>query len=27
LFNYATQTVGGFADFDYFRIRDKISDN
>jgi beta-xylosidase len=27
LFNYATQTVGGFADFDYFRIHDKISDN
>lgn len=25
LFNYATQTTGGFADFDYFRIEDKIS--
>ena len=25
LFNYATQTVGGFADFDYFRIEDTIS--
>lgn len=24
LFNYATQMVGGFADFDYFRIEDKI---
>ncbi|MBB3841372.1 beta-xylosidase [Runella defluvii] len=26
LFNYATQTTGGFADFDYFRIDDKISE-
>ncbi|WP_374755738.1 glycoside hydrolase family 43 protein [Runella aurantiaca] len=25
LFNYATQNVGGFADFDYFRIEDSIS--
>ena len=25
LFNYATQTTGGFADFDYFRMEDKIS--
>lgn len=25
LFNYATQQTGGFADFDYFRIEDKIS--
>jgi beta-xylosidase len=25
LFNYATKEVGGFADFDYFRIEDKIS--
>ncbi|WP_243348403.1 glycoside hydrolase 43 family protein [Parabacteroides sp. FAFU027] len=25
LFNYATQNVGGYADFDYFRISDKIS--
>jgi len=25
LFNYATKNVGGFADFDYFRIEDKIS--
>ena len=25
LFNYATQNTGGFADFDYFRIEDKIS--
>lgn len=24
LFNYATQNTGGFADFDYFRIDDKI---
>lgn len=27
LFNYATKQTGGFADFDYFRISDKISDN
>ncbi len=26
LFNYATQTTGGFADFDYFRMEDKISE-
>lgn len=25
LFNYATKTAGGFADFDFFRIADKIS--
>lgn len=25
LFNYATKNTGGFADFDYFRIEDKIS--
>ena len=25
LFNYATKNVGGFADFDYFHIDDKIS--
>jgi beta-xylosidase len=25
LFNYATKNVGGFADFDFFRISDKIS--
>jgi beta-xylosidase len=25
LFNYATKNVGGFADFDYFHIEDKIS--
>ncbi|MFD2520608.1 glycoside hydrolase family 43 protein [Emticicia soli] len=25
LFNYATKQVGGFADFDYFRIEDTIS--
>ena len=25
LFNYATQQVGGYADFDYFRIEDRIS--
>jgi len=25
LFNYATKATGGFADFDYFRIGDKIS--
>lgn len=24
LFNYATQQVGGYADFDYFRIQDQI---
>jgi beta-xylosidase len=24
LFNYATKTTGGSADFDYFRIRDKV---
>ena len=26
LFNYATKTPGGFADFDYLRLSDKISD-
>lgn len=26
LFNYATKAPGGYADFDYFRISDKISD-
>lgn len=26
LFNYATKAAGGYADFDYFRISDKISD-
>ena len=25
LFNYATKNVGGYVDFDYFRITDKIS--
>jgi beta-xylosidase len=25
LFNYASKTPGGFADFDYFRINDQIS--
>ena len=25
LFNYATQNVGGFADFDYFKMENKIS--
>ena len=25
LFNYATKEFGGFADFDYFRIEDKVS--
>jgi beta-xylosidase len=25
LFNYATKTAGGFVDFDYFRISDKIA--
>ena len=25
LFNYATKNTGGFTDFDYFRISDKIS--
>lgn len=27
IFNYATKNTGGFADFDYFRISDKISAN
>ena len=27
LFNYATKNVDGFADFDFFRIEDKISMN
>ena len=26
LFNYATKNIGGHADFDYFRIEDKISE-
>jgi beta-xylosidase len=26
LFNYATKNTGGYADFDYFHISDKISD-
>jgi beta-xylosidase len=26
LFNYATETPGGYVDFDYFRISDKISE-
>ena len=26
LFNYATKEVGGYADFDYFKIEDRISD-
>ena len=25
LFNYATKSAGGFVDFDYFRVSDKIS--
>jgi beta-xylosidase len=25
LFNYATKSAGGFADFDFFRIEDKIT--
>jgi hypothetical protein len=25
LFNFATQTTGGFVDFDYYRISDKIT--
>ena len=25
LFNYATKNTGGYADFDYFHIDDKIS--
>jgi hypothetical protein len=25
LFNYATRTAGGFVDFDYFRVSDKIT--
>jgi beta-xylosidase len=25
LFNYATRTAGGFVDFDYFRLSDKIT--
>lgn len=27
LFNYATKNVGGYADFDYFRIEEKISND
>ncbi|WP_278021773.1 hypothetical protein [Flavobacterium ginsengisoli] len=26
LFNYASKTAGGFADFDYFRVEDTISE-
>ena len=26
LFNYATKNIGGFADFDYFRIKDEITE-
>jgi len=25
LFNFATQTTGGFVDFDYFRLSDMIA--
>jgi len=25
LFNYSSKTPGGYADFDYFRIEDKIT--
>jgi beta-xylosidase len=25
LFNYATKTAGGFVDFDYYRVGDKIN--
>jgi hypothetical protein len=27
LFNYATKETGGTADFDYFRLNQKISSN
>lgn len=27
LFNYATKETGGYADFDYFRISDKLAVN
>jgi hypothetical protein len=27
LFNYATKNTGGFVDFDYFHISDKIGSN
>ena len=27
LFNFATKTPGGFADFDFFRISDEITEN
>jgi beta-xylosidase len=27
LFNFATRTPGGFADFDFFRISDRIAPN
>jgi len=27
LFNYATKTAGGYVDFDYFHISDRIADN
>jgi len=26
LFNYATEEIGGYADFDYFRLEDKLSE-
>jgi hypothetical protein len=26
LYNYSSKNPGGYADFDYFRISDKISD-
>ena len=26
LFNYATKTPGGYVDFDYFHVEDRISD-
>lgn len=25
LFNYATETAGGFVDFDYFRVSDEVT--
>ena len=25
LFNYATKTAGGFVDFDYFRVGNKLT--
>jgi beta-xylosidase len=27
LFNYATKTIGGYADFDFFHISDSINNN